>query len=137
MPLDSQAFVSEWKGKSLDGKLARLFAVNMVNSHPTALVEQVRDGSTLRVRLFMPDGEHQMVNIALAGVRSARVASKQREPSEPWGEEVRCPTCISPSCTNFILSRRNSLQSLAFYSVLCALSYSLCQHLRLRLSRPV
>jgi staphylococcal nuclease domain-containing protein 1 len=54
-----------------------------------AIVEQVRDGTTLRVRLLMPDGEHQVVNIALAGVRSARASSKQGEPSEPWGEEVR------------------------------------------------
>ncbi|KAJ6625540.1 hypothetical protein B0H10DRAFT_2312806 [Mycena sp. CBHHK59/15] len=72
MPTESQAFVSEWKGKSLD-----------------AIVEQVRDGTTLRVRLLMPDGEHQIVNIALAGVRSARVSSKQGEPSEPWGEEAK------------------------------------------------
>lgn len=36
----------------------------------------------------MPDGEHQVVNIALAGVRCARASSKQGEPSEPWGEEV-------------------------------------------------
>lgn len=36
----------------------------------------------------MPDGDHQIVNIALAGVRSARVSSKQGEPSEPWAEEV-------------------------------------------------
>lgn len=72
MPTDSQAFVSEWKGKSID-----------------ALVEQVRDGSTLRVRLFMPDGEHQMVNIALAGVRCARASPKQGEPSEPWAEEAK------------------------------------------------
>ncbi|KAI0063561.1 transcription factor [Artomyces pyxidatus] len=72
MPLDSQAFITEWKGKSLD-----------------ALVEAVRDGSTLRVRLLMPEGEHQFINIALAGVRSARAASKQGEPSEPWGEEAK------------------------------------------------
>ncbi|RDB25021.1 Nuclease domain-containing protein 1 [Hypsizygus marmoreus] len=72
MPEDSQAFVTEWKGKSLD-----------------AIVEQVRDGTTLRVRLFMPDGEHQVVNIALAGVRSPRASSKQGEPSEPWGEEAK------------------------------------------------
>ncbi|KAJ7076400.1 hypothetical protein B0H15DRAFT_925222 [Mycena belliarum] len=72
MPTDSQAFVSEWKGKSLD-----------------AIVEQVRDGTTLRVRLLMPDGEHQIVNIALAGVRSARTSSKQGEPSEAWGEEAK------------------------------------------------
>ncbi|KAF8967855.1 hypothetical protein BDZ97DRAFT_1801575 [Flammula alnicola] len=72
MPVDSQAFVTEWKGKPID-----------------ALVEQVRDGTTLRVRLFLPDGEHQMVNIALAGVRSPRVSTKQGEPSEPWGEEAK------------------------------------------------
>lgn len=72
MPPDSQAFISDWKGKSID-----------------ALVEQVRDGSTLRVRLLMPDGEHQMVNIALAGVRCARISPKQGEPSEPWAEEAK------------------------------------------------
>ncbi|THH21338.1 hypothetical protein EW146_g211 [Bondarzewia mesenterica] len=52
MPLDSQAYISEWKGKNLD-----------------AIVEAVRDGTTLRVRLLMPDGEHQFVNIALAGAK--------------------------------------------------------------------
>jgi endonuclease YncB( thermonuclease family) len=67
--------------------------VAAIDSDP-ALVEQVRDGSTLRVRLFMPDGDHQLVNIALAGVRCARATSKQGEPSEPWGEEVRCPTFV-------------------------------------------
>lgn len=72
MPVDSQAFVTEWRGKPLD-----------------AIVEQVRDGTTLRVRLMMPDGDHQMVNIALAGVRSAKVSTKQGEPSEPWGEEAK------------------------------------------------
>lgn len=36
----------------------------------------------------MPDGEHQMVNIALAGVRCSRTSPKQGEPSEPWAEEV-------------------------------------------------
>lgn len=54
----------------------------------TAIVEQVKDGSTLRVRLLMPEGDHQFINLALAGVRCARTASKQGEPSEPWGDEV-------------------------------------------------
>ncbi|KAG6842174.1 hypothetical protein C0991_001667 [Blastosporella zonata] len=72
MPEDSQTFVAEWKGKPLD-----------------AIVEHVRDGTTLRVRLLMPDGEHQIVNIALAGVRSPRASTKQGEPSEPWGEEAK------------------------------------------------
>ncbi|KAI9571098.1 hypothetical protein HD554DRAFT_2239128 [Boletus coccyginus] len=72
MPQDSLAFVSEWKGKSID-----------------ALVEQVRDGSTLRVRLFLPDGGHQLINIALAGVRCARTSSKPDESPEPWAEEAK------------------------------------------------
>ncbi|KAJ2928320.1 hypothetical protein H1R20_g8782, partial [Candolleomyces eurysporus] len=67
MPQDSQGFVSEWKG----------------------IVEQVRDGTTLRIRLLLPDGDHQIVNIALAGVKSARVASKPGEASEAWSEEAR------------------------------------------------
>lgn len=54
-----------------------------------ALVESVRDGSSLRARLFMPDGDHQIVNIALAGVRCPKTASKSGEPSEQWAEEVR------------------------------------------------
>ncbi|ETW80350.1 hypothetical protein HETIRDRAFT_384869 [Heterobasidion irregulare TC 32-1] len=72
MPLDSQSYITEWKGKPLD-----------------AIVEAVRDGTTFRVRLMMPEGEHQFVNVALAGVRSARAASKQGEPSEQWGEEAK------------------------------------------------
>lgn len=42
----------------------------------------------------MPDGDHQMVNIALAGVKGGRVASKPGEASEPWSEEVRGALCI-------------------------------------------
>ncbi|KDQ53594.1 hypothetical protein JAAARDRAFT_72541 [Jaapia argillacea MUCL 33604] len=73
MPTDSQGFITEWKGKSIDG-----------------IVEQVRDGSTLRIRLLMPDGDHQFVNIVLAGVRCARSStSKQGESAEPWGEEAK------------------------------------------------
>ncbi|KAI0645442.1 transcription factor [Trametes meyenii] len=72
MPTDSQGFITEWKGRPIDG-----------------LVEQVKDGSTLRIRLVMPDGDHQFVNIALAGVRCSRVASKPGETSEQWGEEAK------------------------------------------------
>jgi staphylococcal nuclease domain-containing protein 1 len=95
MPADSQAFVSEWKGKSLEGKYSFRFShCRFLSFSHLALVEQVRDGSTLRVRLFMPDGEHQTANIALAGIRCPRAAGKQGEASEQWGEEVRYLTSL-------------------------------------------
>lgn len=72
MPTDSQAFLSEWKGKDLDG-----------------IVENVRDGTSLRIRLLMPDGDHQIVNITLAGVKSPRAAVKPGESSEPVGEDAK------------------------------------------------
>ncbi|PAV18694.1 transcription factor [Pyrrhoderma noxium] len=72
MPVDSQAFLQEWKGKSLD-----------------AIVESVRDGSSVRVRLLMPEGDHQMANIALAGIRSPRASGKQGEVAEQWGDEAK------------------------------------------------
>lgn len=54
----------------------------------TAIVENVRDGSTVRVRLLLSDSEHQFVNVAMAGVRTPRTSTKQGEPAEKWGEEV-------------------------------------------------
>ncbi|KAI0344602.1 transcription factor [Trametopsis cervina] len=72
MPTDSHAFITEWKGKPID-----------------AIVEQVKDGSTLRVRLLLPDGDHQFANITLAGVRSPRVANRPEESTEPHGEEAK------------------------------------------------
>lgn len=68
-------------------------------------MEQVRDGSTLRVRLFMPDGEHQLINIALAGVRCARTSSKSDEASEPWAEEVRSPVCMPGARTKSVQAK--------------------------------
>ena len=95
MPTDSQGFITEWKTQQIDGELTRRAHLSAVEYyHPdivrsSGLVEQVKDGSTLRIRLFMPDGDHQFVNIALAGVRCSRVASKTGEMTEPWAEEVR------------------------------------------------
>lgn len=63
----------------------------------------MRDGSTLRVRLLLPEGDHQLVNIALAGVRAARASTKQGEPSEPWGEEVGRITDMSCSITTSLM----------------------------------
>ena len=53
-----------------------------------AVVEHVRDGSTVRVRLFLSETEHQFVTVAMAGVRTPRLSTKQGEPSEQWAEEV-------------------------------------------------
>jgi hypothetical protein len=36
----------------------------------------------------MPDGEHQFVNVTLAGARSPRAASRQGETFENLGDEV-------------------------------------------------
>ncbi|KAF8608810.1 transcription factor [Ceratobasidium sp. AG-I] len=72
MPADSAAFVNEWKGKNID-----------------AIVEQVRDGSTLRVRLQMPEDQHQFANISLAGVRCPRATGRDGEAAEEWGDEAK------------------------------------------------
>ncbi|ELU42454.1 transcription factor [Rhizoctonia solani AG-1 IA] len=52
-----------------------------------AIVEQVRDGSTLRVRLLMPEDQHQFANISLAGVRCPRAGGRDGETAEEFGEE--------------------------------------------------
>jgi staphylococcal nuclease domain-containing protein 1 len=76
MPTDSAGFISEWKGKEID-----------------SIVEQVKDGSTLRVRLLLPDNQgHHVVNLALAGVRSARASGRPGEVAEQWGDEAKAFT---------------------------------------------
>lgn len=99
MPVDSQAFVSEWKGKPIDGESPddpQLCGPEFLTPlRITGIVEQVRDGTTLRIRLLMPDGDHQMVNIALAGVKGGRVASKPGETSEQYAEEVCLYVCTT------------------------------------------
>lgn len=107
---------------------ARLFLFESLQSSRCcnlAIVEQVRDGTTLRVRLLMPDGEHQMVNIALAGVRSARAATKQGESSEPWGEEVNSPSLLISSSQFCFLHRQNISQNLVYSSALSEYKYYL------------
>jgi hypothetical protein len=84
------------------------------------MVESVREGTTLRVRLFMPDGEHQFVNITLAGARSPRAASKQGETSEPSGDEVSwCRSLTNAAGALVILSklyRRNILPNRVYFN---------------------
>lgn len=71
MPNDSQGFMNEHKAKPIE-----------------AIVEQVRDGTTLRVRLLLSEELHQFINIALAGARSPKAGGKDGEVAEPFGEEV-------------------------------------------------
>ncbi|KAL1405286.1 hypothetical protein Q8F55_008913 [Vanrija albida] len=75
MPLDPLAFIAEHKDKELD-----------------AIVEQVRNGTELRVRLLLDDANHQFVNLVVAGAKSPR-AGTQRDGettgAEPWGEEAK------------------------------------------------
>ena len=97
-----------------------------------ALVESVRDGASLRVRLFMPDGDHQMINIALAGVRCPKTASKSGEPSEPWAEEVRLHILISAPKQKFLVPphRQNSSLNHVYFSVPSGWLFYRCQVLR-------
>lgn len=53
-----------------------------------AIVEQVRDGSTLRLRLLLGEWEHQFINIGLAGVRCPKASGREGEAAEEFGEEV-------------------------------------------------
>ena len=80
MPSDSQGFMTLWKGKPTRG-----------------IVESVRDGSTLRVRLLLSNEEHQFVNLALAGVKCPKTGMRESEPSEPFGEEVKTRLRVTES----------------------------------------
>ncbi|TYJ56577.1 hypothetical protein B9479_002669 [Cryptococcus floricola] len=75
MPTDPQAFIAEHKGEEIE-----------------AIVEQVRDGTQLRCRLLLEDGNHQFVNLVLAGAKSPRASTtRDTEVSngEPWGDEAK------------------------------------------------
>ncbi|SPO36247.1 related to 100 kDa protein P100 [Pseudozyma flocculosa] len=76
MPEDTAAFLAEWKGKPIE-----------------SIVEQVRDGSMLRVRLLLSSNHHQIINLSLAGIKCPRVAGggggSPSDASEPYGEEAK------------------------------------------------
>jgi len=63
-------------------------ALALLEFFPLGIVEQVRDGSTVRVRLLLSDELHQIVTVSLAGVRCPRIGGKEGEQSEPCAEEV-------------------------------------------------
>ncbi|KAK4688228.1 staphylococcal nuclease domain-containing protein 1, partial [Tremellales sp. Uapishka_1] len=102
MPVDPQAFIAEHKGRNIDGKSRFCPLLNYpytVQPQPrysandeSALVEQVRDGTQLRVRLLLDDHTHQFINLSIAGAKSPR-ASNSRDgdtsSAEPWGEDAK------------------------------------------------
>ena len=62
-------------------------------------MEQVRDGTQMRVRLLVDDSYHQFINLVVAGAKSPRASGRDNDVSsaEPWGEEVtHCLKQISP-----------------------------------------
>ena len=59
MPADPHAFINEHKGKDIDGEKQQLFECMLM----IAIVEQVRDGTQIRVRLLLDDHTHQFVNL--------------------------------------------------------------------------
>ncbi|KAI8382321.1 hypothetical protein BD560DRAFT_346615 [Blakeslea trispora] len=72
---DGRAFLNKYKGKPLD-----------------AVIEQVRDGSTFRVLLILPDGLQQIVTLFLSGIKAPackRDNSDDTSVSEPYGEECK------------------------------------------------
>jgi staphylococcal nuclease domain-containing protein 1 len=74
MPADPHAFIAEHSGE-LD-----------------AIVEQVRDGTQLRVRLLLDENTHQIINLVIAGAKSPRASvtrDGETQAAEPWGEEAK------------------------------------------------
>ncbi|KAJ1028398.1 hypothetical protein NDA16_001565 [Ustilago loliicola] len=76
MPEDTAAFLAEWRGKPIE-----------------SIVEQVRDGSMLRVRLLLSSTHQQMINLSLAGIKAPRVTggggASPTDASEAFGEEAK------------------------------------------------
>jgi len=58
MPADPHAFINEHKGKDIDG-MHTLVGLPLIS----AIVEQVRDGTQVRVRLLLDDHTHQFINL--------------------------------------------------------------------------
>ncbi|RUS16817.1 hypothetical protein BC937DRAFT_90763 [Endogone sp. FLAS-F59071] len=72
---DAKEFLNKYKGKPVD-----------------AIIEQVRDGSTLRVRLLLPDGAHQYITLLITGIKAPTVRKdipNQEDVIEPFGEQAK------------------------------------------------
>ncbi|ORY88926.1 hypothetical protein BCR43DRAFT_519460, partial [Syncephalastrum racemosum] len=65
---DARQFLNKYKGQSLD-----------------AVIEQVRDASTFRVLVTLPDKSHQYLNLMLSGVKApAAKRDNSDAPAEPF-----------------------------------------------------
>ncbi|KAI7901007.1 uncharacterized protein BX663DRAFT_515989 [Cokeromyces recurvatus] len=72
---DGHAFLNKYKGKPLD-----------------AVIEQVRDGSTFRVLLILPDQTQQFITLHLSGIKAPNCKRDNADDtavSEPFGEECK------------------------------------------------
>lgn len=70
---DARQFLTKYKGQPID-----------------AVIEQVRDASTFRVLLTLPDKTHQYLNLMLSGVKAAAAKRDNSDaPAEPFGEEAK------------------------------------------------
>ncbi|KAI9018776.1 hypothetical protein CLU79DRAFT_705430 [Phycomyces nitens] len=74
---DSRAFLNKYKGKPLE-----------------AIIEQIRDASTYRILLFLPDQSQQIITLFLSGIKAPsckrdNVPAGEQGVSEPFGEEAK------------------------------------------------
>lgn len=73
-PSDLKSFIQTYKGKDVE-----------------ALIEQVSNGSLLRIRMVLEPTQHQVVTLQMAGIRAPRAPANSEDVSnaEPCGAEAR------------------------------------------------
>lgn len=69
MPADPHAFIAEHKDREIDGEFRKTGECSL----HVAIVEQVRDGTQLRVRLLLDDQQHQFINLVRLSMTVWRV----------------------------------------------------------------
>ena len=94
--------VGIWSGNSVDRQVinswgenqdARAFVSKMEGKPIPAIVEQIRDGSTVKVQLLLDGNVHQMITMCIAGIQAptCRVGVPNMvDFVEPFGEEAKC-----------------------------------------------
>jgi staphylococcal nuclease domain-containing protein 1 len=94
--------VGIWSGKFIerelinnwsDAKDPRAFLAKMEGKAIPAIVEQIRDGSTVRALLLLEGNIHQMITMCIAGIQApaCRVGIPNMEDSiQPFGKEAKC-----------------------------------------------